>query len=497
MLSRRVALILLAFGLACLGIDRESLWRDEVDSIRFADDIWQRATAGGGLRDTVKVLGQHLTQPGYNGPLYFLALEPWLSVAGRSELALRFPSVAAGMVALALCSRLAAHLLGRRVGELTALLGATNPYLVWYAGEGKMYTLVTALALLSTYLWVRALELGGRRRWVAFVAATTALFYAHVLSPLLLLVHAVFALVLHRRELRQPALWVSAAALTLPYLPLLVWQWPLLARPIETGFAYVSLPLMFRRLVEVYSRGVTGFPAAFPALLLVGGIAMSLCASGRRSSRSARSALLAWMVLPVVAVYLISLRRPLFTERYLIWTLPAWLVLAADGLVGLTNQGGWRRRAASAWCGLLLTTSLVVVGFQWGTPIRPDLRSASRLIARQVLPGNPILFQIPYLQHSFDYYAPETDYVPIEGPYTNQGATPQEVGVFLQRATAGHSVVWLLLSEIPMWDQRNMTLDWFAARGELDWHRFHGVDAVRWQREAASTESIHLPLACA
>ena len=84
-------------------------------------------------------------QPGQNGPLFFIALRPWLAAAGHSELALRFPSVLAGALSIPLLYVLVARLAGRRVALVAALLMATAPYGVWYGQEAKMYALLTVL----------------------------------------------------------------------------------------------------------------------------------------------------------------------------------------------------------------------------------------------------------------------------------------------------------------------------------------------------------------
>jgi len=48
---------------------------------------------------------------------------------------------------------------------------------VWYGQEGKMYSLVVALALTSVYFYVTALKQGRWYHWLAYIAATTAAFY--------------------------------------------------------------------------------------------------------------------------------------------------------------------------------------------------------------------------------------------------------------------------------------------------------------------------------
>ena len=57
------AIVLLAFALRVVHLDFQSLWRDEVDAIRFATRP---------LPELLSTFGK----PGENGPLFFLLLRP-------------------------------------------------------------------------------------------------------------------------------------------------------------------------------------------------------------------------------------------------------------------------------------------------------------------------------------------------------------------------------------------------------------------------------------
>ena len=129
-------LILLAFAVRAITLDSQSLWRDEVDALRFARLPWAEMRA-------------NFVTAGFNGPLYHVLLRGWLALPGASEYSLRFFSLWFGVMGVALAFVLGARLYGRGVGVITALLVTTSPYLVWYSQEGKMYTLVVALALLA------------------------------------------------------------------------------------------------------------------------------------------------------------------------------------------------------------------------------------------------------------------------------------------------------------------------------------------------------------
>ena len=83
---------------------------------------------------------------------------------GTSELAVRFPSAVAMAVAAG-----AIFLLGQRLVSTEAGLGAglvftVLPSMSWFAEDARDYAVVTALAVLASYIFVRSLEATTRRR---------------------------------------------------------------------------------------------------------------------------------------------------------------------------------------------------------------------------------------------------------------------------------------------------------------------------------------------
>jgi len=91
-------LSLLAFGWRVAGLASQSLWRDEVDSIRFAS------------RPPAELIAT-FARPGENGPLFFALLNPWLAALGTSEFSLRLQAVLPGVLAVPLTYVLARRLL--------------------------------------------------------------------------------------------------------------------------------------------------------------------------------------------------------------------------------------------------------------------------------------------------------------------------------------------------------------------------------------------------
>jgi len=482
-----LGLIWLAFTLRVAGLTAQSLWRDEVDALIFA------------TRPLAELLNM-FRQPGQNGPLFFLALRPWLAAAGRSEFALRFPSALAGALAVALLYTLVRQLVGdRKPAAVAALLMATAPYLIWYGQEAKMYAPLTVLIPASLLLTLEVTRRGGWWRWGLLYVLTSLCFYTHLLAALIVPVQVLWLVILPAAG--QPSRrWLAAgaylAALILPYLPLLAWQAPAwLSSPAQTGHPFVPLGGILQVLAVAFSRGVVPLEqpgTLLPYLLAVtaGAILWPLDArkrAGRPAIGPWRSValLLIWLLLPPLAIYGVSLNVPLFTDRYLIWAMPAFLALAGLGVVALART--WRPLGL-ATLGLILTLNLLSAGVQTAQPIKSDFRAVARYVLAHRGGGEVLIYQIPHIRYTFSYYASDRRdphdplLLGMDGLYTNAGMSEAEAADRMARGTAGARAAWLIASEAPMWDQRGLTEQWLAAHGTPSLHAdFERVSVTRYE----------------
>ena len=464
----------LAFVLRVGGLLTQSLWRDEVDALRFSTQA-------------LPALLEMFRKPEENGPLFFLTLRPWLAIGGSSEFALRFPSALAGTLAVPLLYALLRRLTRERsTATIAALLLATAPYAVWYGQEAKMYAALTVLVPLSFYLAVQASWKDRWWRWALLYIVTSLSFYTHLLAALALPVQAVWLLILPTlapglepptAPRRRWSALLYLALLILPYLPLMQWQLPAwLAADQQTGYPFVPLPTILLVLLTAFSRGIlpvsqrlTLLPSVL-ALLAGIGLWAAMPAQGAPRARWWRwgviGLLLAWLLWPALGIYLISLRRPLFADRYLIWALPAFLALAAMGVTALARV--WR---PLGWVvlGAILALNLAAVWSQVAQPIKSDFRAAAQFVSERKQPGDLLVFQIPYNRYTFAYYSGAVDRW-LDGPYTNNGMSEADLDAEMTHGTGDARAVWLIASEMPMWDERNLTDSWLSGRGAITDH---------------------------
>jgi mannosyltransferase len=361
---------------------------------------------------------------------------------------------------------------------MAALLVVISPYLIWYSQDAKMYALVTALTLLGLTCLLEALATGQLRWWAGFVLFASLSLYVHILSALMIPVYlAAFILARPLPALEWRRGLVAFGLLTLPYLPLLIWQLPLVVDSYDTGHPFYPIDRMFSLLFNLYARGVAMagswvVVAGFVFAMLSG---LFLSAGGSRRSTSVnkrlpapggsrwRLFLLVWLLLPILLVYLISLRAPVFEPRYLIYITPAFYLLTGLGIVALSRQS-WV--AAGLALAAVLSFSLLGVWVQVTASIKSDFRAAAGYITTHRQNNMPIMFQMPYVRHTFDYYF-NGEYVALEGPWTNGGESEADVEDTMERLLAAYPEIWLITSESWLWDSRDLTRTWLDQHAQL------------------------------
>jgi mannosyltransferase len=456
-----LSLVILAFAFRLYQLDYQSLWRDELDAIRFA------------LRD-LSGLVPLFVKPGHNGPLYYTILHFWIGLVGDSEFSVRFFSLICGVLAIPLIFRLGQWWMGRGGSLLAAMLCATSPYLIWYSQEGKMYALLFLLSMLSTHVYLLALKRNRIYLWLSYLVTVIVSMYVHLLAVLIIPFHVLLFLVTWPRYRKALKPWlITSVILALPYLPLARWEVPLLVSPFTTGHQFYSLPEILTILLFAFSLTSAPYRGLLPItlfiFLLLAGIFLykrgkgSSTSSGKLlKSHQESIALSLYLFVPIVCLFLISLGMPIFTDRYLITVLPAYLLLLAGGLLAVKQRSA---RLAAICLALLLLSNVYMVSWQGHTKIKSDFRSAAAYVKEDGR-GDLMVFLIPHGRLVFKYYY-EDELSWAEAPYTNGGMEAEQVAQDMDEATAGHDEVWLVVSEGELWDSRGLVKGWFDEHAAL------------------------------
>lgn len=522
------AITLLGFGLRFYAIGVQTVWLDEAFSIWLAQqplvDLWAWL---------IKI-DQH-------PPLYYSLLHLWIWLFGDGQGAARALSALCGGLAIPLFYAASRYLVNQPTALLAALLLALSPFHVQYGQEVRMYALLTLTVAAALYLLMIVLfdERARQRQWpwigLAVAQAATMLTHntATVFFPLALNVAiggawlwklwqggvsslpVLNAVDFERRWLRTQLL---AVALWLP------WSVPFVIQSVMVDREFWIGPPNVGMVYEALHNFNLAFlwPSWAPPFVAVNVLWWLLAALGVRTLRQtpARAGLLATLfLLPILGELVVSLRRPIFSDRTLIWVTLPYLILVASGMIWVVDAAAERgarwwaaRRMNSAsdsqkllkpvgrWRAGLIGGGVVLLVALHGLAFytyftyfeKEDWAEAAAYVAEQIEPGEMVLFNATWVQLPFQYYFRHYDQdAPLRGlpvDLFDRGVLEPKMTAadlpYMRNLLADQQSVWLVYSHdwytdpegiIPRELEQQMRL--------VDQREFVGLQVMRFVRK--------------
>ncbi len=362
----------------------KSLWLDEGATVALARASWQHFA-------WVWWYGEANLQT-----VYFLLMRAWIH-GGLSEAWLRLPSALFGIASVPVMYVVARRFVPAGAALASAALLAFSPAHVYYSHEARSYTLTIFLVLLASYFFVRAVEEGHRRDWVLWTVLGILAFYSHDFAALVLVAQAC-SLVFRKTP---PATWrrviFCGLLMLVAALPGLTYVFR--ASPENLHFIWMpqATPREIWHLAGFF--GGSGVKVFLALILWSTGLVAIARVRERDSEAFWRGVLIvSWAVLPAVITSLVSLRHPIFMQRYLIFSLPATILLAAVGMTALRKM----------YVGVALVVALCAMSVpaiikDYHKP-REDWRAASNAILASAQSGDAVVFFPFYTRIMLDYY---------------------------------------------------------------------------------------------
>jgi len=409
--AREVAAALAAAAaLWTVGCFTRSLWGDEFHSLHHA------------RLDTLGELFASVRSDNHP-PLSFLLLRASRALFGESQLALRLPSLLAGLAFVALVPRRAA-----------LWLSLVSSYALMTFTEARMYALLAALVLALGVVVARTLDGEPRGRWLVapLVVAGLHTHYYFVHNGFVLAL-VVVALAAARQPLRPRArsLVLPALAGAAAFVPWLLWGFvEQIGHGLSPGSDDKSLARWLQSFAHLLfvnaslggawvTRAVALPGAAAAAVLAVAGVVRL----ARRASPGAVVALALAIGVPVWAVLVAWVwPRAHYNLHYVAGSLGAAFVVLGAGL-------GARRAASGAGlvvlsiCGaVVFVTAAAVTAVNLASPGIEDYRGAIAHVLAHAEPGDALLLKPIWdldperSPTAWDYYAPATASVPSTYP---------------------------------------------------------------------------------
>lgn len=453
------ALVIVGAALRVFRLGNQSLWVDEIMTLRAAD-------AGQSLSLRQMFLN-------IQGPLHGTLIN-LVSGASMSEVALRTPSVIASVATIPIVYLLGKELAGHRAGITAAAFAAVSPFAIWYSQEVRNYSLLMFFAAVATLLIWRLIERSGRG-WSAYALVVALALYSNLSAAFLAAAHGLFGLGRVLRDRRFLGRWVlTYVCIVLLFMPMVAG----LARWFELDDVSERVHPVHTAEEEDLLRGATTFtPLAIPYAVFNMVYGYSLGPSLRELHvRPPLEAYLdhLWTVVPAgvaaVLIALLGLRKLSERPRVLFLVLSVILVpLASAGLLAFLNVKPFNvryvavmypvlcvvlgagvassgKRTAFVLGGVVGAFLLLSLGNYHFDPEywREDVRAAAVQVAAREAPGDIVL--VPVVKDVFDFY--------YDGPaelvalYPAQTGSSDEIAARLDAMVEGHTRLWFVDSRL-------------------------------------------------
>jgi 4-amino-4-deoxy-L-arabinose transferase-like glycosyltransferase len=396
-------------------------------------------------------------------PLYHLLLRCWIGLLGPD--AARWFSVLCGMLLVAVVWRLGRLAGGTTTAWVAAALVAISPIHIWYSQEARANMLFYFLAVLTAWLFFRAIETNRPRDWLLYGLGAGAGMYSHYYFP-----HVIAGLlvaVLFERDSRRPIgrLTLVHGAIALAAIPWLMLLGPDLQ--LQSGYTPLSQPLDIKSLGYTLVTLLFGFSVgpsvrdlhtsrAGRTLLEAapwGVAALAVCAAAVRSLWATPSThrwalrLGVVLVLPIAACGVAATVLDLgYRVRYVAWGATILLLLIALAVA----QG---RRLTTTWAAAALLVVLSAVSLvnrnTEGRYMNEDAKGAAAYLAATLPASSRIFVTSGYMATPMRHYLGPAWTVRALPPAPAKGTPAQALGAIQGTVPAGEPF-WLLYSR--PWD---------------------------------------------
>ena len=383
-------------ALRLANLARKPFWSDECFSVEIAWLDWHNFLHVMWWREA-------------NMSMYYLLFGIWLHFE-HSEFFVRSLSVLMAVATLPAIYWVARMLYDRRVALIACVLFAFNAYSVRYAQEARSYSLFVLLTALSSgflIAWVRQPSL---RHRIGYIVASVLAVYAHFYA-LLLVVHWLVFRCLGSPSPRTAELNVEGLTqLRRAWITIGVAVSPLLIFVAKTGagpIRWVPRPGL-HDVIEFFERlagGKSWELGAIYALACIAAVApvrKHLLARNQGWETWRYQFLLLWLLFPIVLTVVLSFARPVFLARYMIFCLPALLILVAAGLTRIRPSWLLAATLTGICCFRCREFSLSTIT----TSIleRDAAGAATNFVLDQAQAGDAIIFYIPATRLPYEYF---------------------------------------------------------------------------------------------
>lgn len=445
-LTLLIIILLIGSILRIYGLDKQSLWNDELES-------WRQASCNK-LTEVILNNQWDIHPPGYRIFLYYV--EKYL---GDSEKTLRFPSVISGAVSILVIFMLGLRYYSFREGLIASSLMSACLCPIFYSQEARAYSMLLLFSMLSFYFWFLIIDVLRKRikvqkyAVIGYITCSIVSSYLHYYGLFLVILQGAYALLIF---IRRSKVLIKIVLIYMPilfaYLPWL----PFMLKHLSAGGTWIPAPNqnIFSEFIDcisyLFDQNITIAKIVILLYLYLLANVLYNCIRKKRCKSNIFSPgfiLVLWLVVPFIIAYVKSiLSTPVLTYRNLIISLPPAYLLASHSIVRLFY---WlKNQFVIVVCILsLLVFHLVYNANFYSSVYKEEFRGAVNFIVEhnKIYENSLIIGNCDY----FDYYFKRINYPKVLNIILSREGDIQNAMDIINREKADYIwYVWAFISQM-------------------------------------------------
>lgn len=363
-------------------------WYDETFGLFFSQQDWG--------------LIKHTSEWDVNAPLYYYFLWIWRNLFGISEFSIRFSSVLFSSLTAGMIYVFSTKFFNKTTAVIALLIYTSSNEIFFYAHEARCYSILFFLSLCSSYLYFNLLSKKSNGSIILLGIVNFLLIYTHYLTGFIL----VFQFLLTLLFFNKPFAKQIGAAFLITFL-LAFWRFSkktiLLLLNSKKSF-WLNKPTFHDLKTTVYDF-FNGKEIFFVYLFLIVVLLIVLFASKQSSYLKELITIKSLYILfcsigIILFLFAASSITPLFTKRYVVYTIPFMCILIGF-ITGKITQTKLRYIVTGLIC-LISVYSFSKIDFKTSKPM--NYRDAMVFIKQEKTANTAVLVETRDMRDLFNYY---------------------------------------------------------------------------------------------
>jgi uncharacterized membrane protein len=395
-------------------------------------------------------------------PFYYILLRGWNFFFENSLFSLRLFSVLFSILAtISIYIFVKQAFKNRNLALFSSLLFVLSCFQIQYAMEARMYSLGTFLVIISSYFLLKAIETKKWNWWLFYAIATSLGIYTHyfvafwIFAQGLYLVYAVyqdvkFSITAWLKNKNFQFGLSSYILVAVSYIP---WIGTFIKQTMQVQQDYWIPPINTWSIPNTFSKmtsGGTVDPAksGYVLVFLMAMIFLAIILFLKRNQAREKWLIVFSLIIPFLLTVALSVKRPIYVDRYFIFGFPFYSVLLAGAILSIKNK--WMKN---------FLIIIAILGFSIAFPIRwnrldiekkPGMAGASAYLNKEFKPNEKIFVGSSFVYFTFKYYN-QTNTNPLlytTGYMPHYSGTallsPTDIITDFDKETKKDDIVWMI-----------------------------------------------------